>query len=354
MLLDSTIYYNSVISEQKNDELINDELINDELINDELINDELINDELINDELINDELINIVIGTTSLNRPVLHTDIFTEWIKWFDQIDKKKYKLVWFINIDIIENLGVTYEETVENYNKLLGNFTNMVNVHYLKCENNKGNFLKACQRLATNIENYIEKLPNKNLTKIVWLEDDWKLNLNQTINININTLIETYSGSLTSINLTFIRNNYIHALAPSIVSYKLWRMLHYEAWTNQNENIDPEHCIGKYFSSKYGKYGNINNITVINRKIDEKYLEQTYINFSKSYYTYTNKLYSIKKDNRFVELENIKDKFDNVMTFIRITPTFCIDGCDYGRKFMDLHSLKKNKGEYGDNFYIQ
>ena len=76
----------------------------------------------------NDNLINIVIGTTSLNRPVLHTDIFTEWIKWLDQIDKKKYKLVWFINIDIIENLDVTYEETTNNYNKLLSNFTNAVN----------------------------------------------------------------------------------------------------------------------------------------------------------------------------------------------------------------------------------
>ncbi len=54
--------------------------------------------------------------------------------------------------------------------------------------------------------------------------------------------------NKMTSINLTFIRENYIHALAPSLIRYNLWYNLHYKAWNEQIDNINPEHCVGLYY----------------------------------------------------------------------------------------------------------
>ena len=292
--------------------------------------------------------INIVIGTTSLNRPMLHNDIFPDWIKWLGCLNKEKYNLTWFINIDIIKKLNITYDETVINFNKLINN---MCTVNFLKCEGDTGNFLKACKRLSQNIENFVGKLRKNDDTKIIWLEDDWKLNLNQIIDIN--ALIEIYSGNNTHINLTFIRNNYIHALAPSIMSYNLWRNLHYNAWKEQETDIDPEHCVGVYYVKHYGKYLSIANVTIINKKIKDKYFEHNFLNYEKSYYIYHNKKYDIKNKNHIhKQIEEVKNKFNNIMTFIRITPTACIDGCNYGRKFMEEYDIKKNKGDFNGNFY--
>ena len=85
--------------------------------------------------------------------------------------------------------------------------------------------------------------------TKIIWLEDDWKLNTN--LIININDLIKYYSSNYSHINLTFIRNNYIHALAPSIIGFNLWKDVFLEAWLKQEKYIDPESCVGKYYIKK-------------------------------------------------------------------------------------------------------
>lgn len=290
---------------------------------------------------------NIVIGTTSINRPLLHNDIFPDWLTWITNLNKDKYKISWFINIDIIKELNVSYAETEENYKKIVNDLNCDVNLNFLKCENNCGNFLKACKRLATNIYSYVESLGNKDDTKIIWLEDDWKLDPSKTININ--DLIETYSGNMTTINLTYIRQNYVHALAPSIISYNLWKNLHYSVWINQEVNIDPEHCVGKYCLEKYGKYTHLTNITLVNREINDAFLAQRYVNEVNSYYSYTDNIYKIKESEKFVDKSQIIDKFKDRLTFIRITPTVCID---YGRKFMEERNLFKNKGVHNDNFY--
>lgn len=291
---------------------------------------------------------NIVIGTTSLNRPILHNDIFPDWITWINSLDKNKYEITWFINIDIIKKLGATYEETVENFDRLSNG---LFKIKFLRCEGDHGNFLKACQRLASNIKEFVDTLEDSESTKIIWLEDDWKLNLAKTININ--EIINTYSGNLTHINLTFIRPNYIHALAPSIISYNLWKLLHYEAWTNQIDNVDPEHCVGSYYIKNFGKYIHVNNITIANRPVDDKFLNQTYVNEVNSFYSFNNDKYILPVNNdKYVKKQDIKTKFNDVITFIRISPTICIDGCDYGRKFMEKYELEKNKGKYCENFY--
>lgn len=292
---------------------------------------------------------NIIIGTTSLNRPMLHNQIFPDWISWLNNIDKQKYTITWFINIDIIKKLNTTHEETTNNYLRLIDN---SITVYFLKCEDGIGNFLKACKRLAINIKNFADNNGNNNNTKIIWLEDDWKLNINSIIDIN--ELLNMYSGNLTNVNLTFIRSNYIHALAPCIISYNLWKNLHYKAWTQQMTNIDPEHCVGIYYLKHFGKYSDMNNLTVINKKITQNYLNQQFINEINSYYTYNNIIENklIENNSKFIKKEDIITKFNNVITFIRISPTVCIDGCDYGRKFMEEYELEKNRGAYSEKFY--
>ena len=296
----------------------------------------------------NDNIINIIIGTTALNRPMLHSDIFPDWINWIYKEDKTKYKIHWFVNIDMIEKLKSSFDDTVENIKTIVND---RFSVYFLKCENNVGNFLKACQRLAKNIKSFVEdqKLNTQN-TKIIWLEDDWKLNPSSIIDLN--DLINKYSTDHSHINLTFIRQNYIHALAPSIMSYKLWLNVHYNAWMQQIENTDPEHCVGVYFLNTYKtKYNNIFNITVINKYIEESYLHNSFINDVNSYYTYNNNERMINA--KHISINEIKNKFKNEYVFIRITPTVCIDGCDYGRKFMEKYDLFKNKSGDCDKFYI-
>ena len=216
----------------------------------------------------------IIIGTTSINRPILHSDNIPEWYEWINKIDKNLYNLTWFINIDWIEKLESSIEETKINYKNIIKD----INIIFLESEIGKGNFLQACKRVSSNIEKYVEenKLEPKDVI-IIWLEDDWKLN---PINIPLGELITKYLSNLTSINLSFIRSNYIHALAPSIINYELWSKLHLEAWKEQTLHIDPEHCVGLYYIKNFGIYIYTNNITIITKKnISEKYLKQNFLN---------------------------------------------------------------------------
>lgn len=290
----------------------------------------------------------IIIGTTSINRIELHNDVLPEWINWITQIynNKNKYEIVWFINIDIIKNLEDTYDSTVENYKKLINNH-NITQI-FLKNPDDKGNFLQACKRISENIVKYVDDNQiNGDHVKILWLEDDWKLNLN--LAININDLIDFYSCNLSHINLSFIRNNYIWALAPSIISYNLWKKVHYSAWLKQTENIDPEHCVGLYYIENIEKPGDMYNCTIINKQINEKYLTQNFMNYRNSYYSYHNNI-NITND-RYIEKDKIITHFNDKIIFIRLTPSCC---SDYGRQYMEKKNIEKVKiTNKNDEFYV-
>ena len=60
----------------------------------------------------------------------------------------------------------------------------------------------------------------NKEDVIIFWLEDDWKLN-------KLDRIITLYISNRCYINLSFIRANYLHALAPGLINYNLWEKLH-------------------------------------------------------------------------------------------------------------------------------
>ena len=130
-----------------------------------------------------------IIGTTAINRPTLHNNVIKEWMEWFLELGDAT-KMIWFINIDYIEKLESSIEDTKANLNKII---EDRIEVRYLESPTGKGNFLEACKRISTNIKQYIQSLglsnDEKNELKILWLEDDWKLNL--ATKIPINELIE-------------------------------------------------------------------------------------------------------------------------------------------------------------------
>lgn len=283
----------------------------------------------------------ILIGTTAINRPVLHRDNIPDWYKYLSNLDRSKYNVAWFINIDYIERLESTVQETQNNFSQIINGiplfFVNDVN-------SKKGNFLNACKRVSTSIEKYVidNKLHNDDV-HVFWLEDDWKLNPQ---NIPLERLIEQYMSNLTYINLSFIRNNYIHALAPSIISYPLWSKIHLEAWKQQNEHIDPEHCIGLYYKKTFGDYDDIVNITLINqyKKHDESFFQHKMFNFDTSYYTYDIQNESNFILDKYIENHNVQTFLKDKIAFIRVTSSSCVDGVNYGRDFMKEYDIIKRR----------
>ena len=202
----------------------------------------------------------VLIGTTSINRSLLHNDNIPEWYNYINALDKSKYNIRWFINIDYIKKLEEPAQETMDNYRNIIKD----IPTFFIEKNQPDGNFLKACQSISLDMEKYVIKNKlNIDDVSVFWLEDDWKLN---SQNIPLQELMENYLSNMTYINLSFIRANYIHALAPSIISYRLWSQLHLTAWKNQTKHIDPEHCVGLYYNKHFGKYDDLYNITLINQ----------------------------------------------------------------------------------------
>lgn len=317
----------------------------------------------------------LFIGTTAINRPSLHSQNIKEWREWINKLDTNKYNIKWFINIDIIENLDVSYEETEKNLKNIIKPLNETTNeednsnieLFFIKNPKNSGNFLKACQRVSDKIKKYVKN--NDEITEhnsfVMWLEDDWKLS--PSITIPLQYIIETYlfHESQILINLTYIRNNYIHALAPSISKYKLWKKLFYDAWYVQKRHIDPEHCVGLYYNKTLKQtYENTWNFTIITKhkkmtsKLFNKIKNAPPLNYINSYYTYdeyddvskekNNK--DVYVDDRYIPKINIKqfleekDILKTQMIFMRISASFCPAGVDYGRKFMKDNNLVKNR----------
>lgn len=304
-----------------------------------------------------------IISTTALNRPILHEDVFPDWISWIIQgLDTNVYDVHWFVNIDMIDKLPYTYTETVAQFEKMC---PSVIKMHIYRCDGPRGNFLKACQRLSVAIDTHInsgEYIADAiDRSKIMWLEDDWKLHPN--VIVSLSDVLSLYSTTMSNVNLTNIRPNHIHALAPSIVSYQLWKRLHYAAWENQGGvQIDPEHCVGLYYRRVYGKPMYIHNLTVINKPVGDKFFDQQHMCGPNSFYTFHNDMFKtdIQKDgdlsaDKFIHRHDVISRYAdaNTMLFVRISPTACGDGCHYGRIFLEKNGIYKNKSRTGcDDFY--
>jgi hypothetical protein len=119
--------------------------------------------------------------------------------------------------------------------------------------------------------------------------------------------------------------------------------MVHLEAWSKQETHIDPEHCAGLYFIKNFGKYKNVQNITVINKKIKEEYFkDEFFLNREKSYNVYHDEKYAILKNEKNIDKTQVLQFCEKEITFLRISPSFCQDGVNYGRNFMEKYNIKK------------
>lgn len=220
----------------------------------------------------------IIVGTTSINRPDLHNIVLPKWKKWLLNSEKQ---IIWFINIDILEYLNESYETTKKNMEILL----NDSRIELIILEPQYDKFLGACKNISINIKNYVEnKNLDKNMLKVVWLEDDW--DMNSDIDCSFSN-IEKYCKNMTHVNLSGIQNNYIWALAPSILTYHFWQNIFYEAWKNQHIDLCPEKSIGNYYQSLYYNSEKTPNIILLREKVDDNIIkpmcyENTHISYLK------------------------------------------------------------------------
>jgi hypothetical protein len=163
----------------------------------------------------------VIIATTAINRPMLHSDNMVGWVDWIADLKDKDTSITWFINIDMVEKLESTYGETQTTFENMI---KERIPTVFLSNPTGKGNFLEACKRLSINIVQHVENLDlseeEQRSVKIIWLEDDWKLN--PASKIACKDVIQNYTTNYSHTNLSFNRNNYIWALAPSIISYSL------------------------------------------------------------------------------------------------------------------------------------
>ena len=67
---------------------------------------------------------NILVGTTAINRIDLHSDNIHEWIEFI--CGTTDTKIIWFLNVDVIELLEFSYEETVDNFKNIAKEFDNL------------------------------------------------------------------------------------------------------------------------------------------------------------------------------------------------------------------------------------
>ena len=281
----------------------------------------------------------LFIGTTAITRPVLHTYIFKEWLEWIDNLSDE-WNISWFINIDYIEHLNKSYDETLENFKKI-----SIPRIELIFLKQKSANFFNACKRISKKIKKKVEK-NNLSYVKIFWLEDDWKLNSELIKELSLEVLLNKYLNGKHIINFTCITYNYLWALAPSVMSYELFIDIFYDSWNNNCQTESPEHCAGIYCLKKYGRMNNLYNMTIISTNINNDFfsdINNNYLNLCNSFYTFYNMKYYVKNINETKYIQKIF--FENLPVFMRIYPNLTIDGCNYGRKFMENVGLTKKKG---------
>ena len=81
----------------------------------------------------------VLIGTTSINRSLLHKDNIPDWYNYIHGLDKSKYNIRWFINVDYIEKLEESVQETMENYRNIITD----IPIVFIQKKEQDGNFLE-------------------------------------------------------------------------------------------------------------------------------------------------------------------------------------------------------------------
>ena len=108
----------------------------------------------------------LIILTTAVNRPDLHSSVFPDYCKFVSGLN-----CLWIINIDCIHG-GATAAATKENLTKIINEWRN-ISVQFSVNENagSRKTFYKSAQGLINT------SIKIKSKYGIFWLEDDWGIN---------------------------------------------------------------------------------------------------------------------------------------------------------------------------------
>lgn len=286
----------------------------------------------------------IFIATTALNRPDLHKTVFHEWYKL---LNKLNYNIIHFINIDCIDKLSYTYEDTSKNFKDMTSIYN--IGLHILPKKN--PDFFLSCLTISKQIDTYIEfENIEKNDVCVFWLEDDWILNRDICLKEHIKHLNTNSKLSFEShINYTIIHKNYIWALMPSILGYNVFKEM-LNIWTKNfiNDDIkDPESCIGlEYIKKKY--QNNSTCMLIIDNTLDKLHLNDRLLKvFSKYRDRFILDINNTTNcENKIYNMNKFKDKFNIIV--------LANSSMDVGRKYMENLNIKKKKQKNKQFVYIK
>lgn len=183
---------------------------------------------------------NIIILTTAITRPELHTISFTNYAKYIPT----DIIITWIINIDYvnfgINDKNVAIQTTIDN----IKNIFSKHNVNFKFTTNLNGNFNNAVRTIVCSAINYI----STNTKYIMYLEDDWYIK-------NELDLKKIMSSNIDAIRLNCVTSSPSISFQPSLLKPYVWYLLFFiELHQNKDVSIDPEKICQKKedFFNKY------------------------------------------------------------------------------------------------------
>lgn len=199
----------------------------------------------------------LIILTTAINRPHLHTISFNNYKEFMP----KNINILWIINIDYVKfndsNVETELSTTKDN---ILNIFSDFKNITFDFILNEKGNFNKAVR----NITNAASLNITKNCKAILYLEDDWysiqKFSIAELVKSNID-IIKLYNDNDPRKKLSF---------QPSLIKPYVWYYMFYQKLKKElDDNKDPEKIcqIADEINKFNWKYKLINNFKDIGRE---------------------------------------------------------------------------------------
>lgn len=287
----------------------------------------------------------ILIGTTAINRPDLHKQNMENWLNFVSRTDD--CYLTWFLNIDTVKGLPFSYQETLANFNQMKPD-----NIELIVLPQKSPGFLNACQAISKKMLNFVrENELNEEDVYVMWLEDDWQLNNIVCEKFNNFNYFFDIMNSFSYVNLSFLRPNYIWALSPSLMGYKLFKMLFYQCWNQSDINGDPEHLLGVYYLKLFGKPEKLKTINIIDnqlKKIKIGYFDQPFTKLKNAKNMILDETYKPKFEvPNNIKFDQVKSFLGKDINFIRLSPGWCLDGVDFGRNYMKKINLTKwTKGD--------
>ena len=172
----------------------------------------------------------LVIMTTAINRPEMHSEIFPDILEWINPL-----KVKWFINIDVVHE-GVSGEDTKNNFIEM---FTDKSFIDYDITINNNPCFYSTVKSLTNKIDKMIDEVQYG----LLMLEDDWPLKVDPNIaDLKVaikNHLVEDYDY------ISFKNRDQLN-FNPSVWTKTMFRTNFVDGFRlNKYEPRDPELTVG-------------------------------------------------------------------------------------------------------------